>query len=61
MLRARQSSLLVQVRHRAEISTHELELRLVELHVIGCHLEHSEVEVCNWAKRAACYQHQWSL
>lgn len=55
MLSGEKARFLVLVTDRTEIAPNNLKVCVVTTVVSG-HLEHAQMEVCNWAERAACDQ-----
>ena len=60
MRRAKQTRFFILVRDGTHVPSHDFEIRILA-GVVDCHLEHAEVEVGNWAKRATCDQYDGLL
>lgn len=60
MLRTGQPRLPIGVRHRRQIPAQQLEVG-AEAHVVGGHLEHAQVQVCDGREGAAGDQEQRGL
>lgn len=50
--RTRKADLFVSVAHGGEVAAHEFKFG-IELHIIGSHLEHAQVQVCDGGKTTA--------
>jgi hypothetical protein len=55
-----QSWLLVFFTDRTEISTNNLKIGVLANEVI-CHLEHSEMVICDGVEGTTCYKDNWLL
>ena len=56
MLRAKQPRFLVHVAHRAEITTDDLEIRILPDIILG-HFEHAEVQIGDWTEGTTTDEH----
>lgn len=60
MLRTGQTSLAIGIRHGRQITTDEFKVR-AELDVIGSHLEHAQMQICDGRERATGHKQQRGL